>query len=151
MNLALKEAAKAAAENEVPVGAVVVFQNKIIGRGYDRREALKDPTAHAEIIAMKQAALHVGGWRLCDCDLYVTLEPCPMCAGAMILARIRKLFYGARNHKFGAVETHSRLLDIPDFNHRVEVVGGILEENCAEAIRQFFRNKRNAGESSGMK
>ncbi|HQH12036.1 MAG TPA: nucleoside deaminase, partial [Candidatus Sumerlaeota bacterium] len=101
-----------------------------------------DPTAHAEMLALREGAKKIGDWRLADCDLYVTLEPCPMCAGAIILARIRRLVYGAPNHKSGAVQTHCRLLDIETFNHKVEVVSGVLADQSAELLKKFFAAKR---------
>ena len=143
MKEALKEASQALEEDEVPVGAVIVRGAECLARTYDMRESLGDPTAHAEILAIRQAAGKIGDWRLSGCNLYVTLEPCPMCAGAMILARINRLIYGAVNLKSGAVESHVQLLSIPTFNHRVTVTPGIISEECAALLSEFFRKKRN--------
>ena len=139
----MKEASKAAACGEVPVGAVLVRGGELLASRHDLRESTGDPTAHAEILALRDGAKKVGNWRLCECEMYVTLEPCPMCAGAMILARIKRLIYGAPNHKFGGVETHCRLLDITTFNHKVEVTSGVLSEECALPLKKFFREKRS--------
>lgn len=142
MREAIALAREAAAADEVPVGAVVVHAGAIIGRGYDRKMELKDPTAHAEILAMREAATHLGDWRLENCALFVTLEPCPMCAGAALLARLPLIVYGARNDKFGAVETHLQTLDYPRWNHRVRTVGGMLADDCARILTDYFAGKR---------
>ncbi|MGI6160468.1 MAG: nucleoside deaminase [Christensenellales bacterium] len=143
MRLALAEAAKGAEDyGEVPVGAVVVKDGVIIGRAHNFKETLKDPTAHAEILAIKAAAEQVGGWRLDGCDIYVTLEPCPMCAGAIIQARISRIFFGAYDGKAGCCGSLYSLPEDKRFNHRPEVVGGIMEEDCAEMLSRFFLNKR---------
>ncbi len=142
MREALREAGEAFARHEIPVGAVVVLGDECIGRGHDAREETCDPTAHAEILALREAARAIGDWRLEGADLYVTLEPCPMCAGALILSRIRRLVYGAPNHKSGAVASRCRLLDITDFNHSVEVIAGILDEECASLLSRFFTRRR---------
>jgi tRNA(adenine34) deaminase len=142
MKEALKEASHALMEDEVPVGAVIVLGDRCLARTHDRRESTGDPTAHAEILAIRQAAREIGDWRLSGCNLYVTLEPCPMCAGAMILARVKRLIYGAVNLKAGAVESHARILSVPTFNHLVMVTPGILPEECAAPLSQFFQNKR---------
>ena len=143
MALALEEARKAAAADEAPVGAVVIDPDgALVSAAHDERMALRDPTAHAEILALRRAARALGDWRLDGCDLYVTLEPCPMCAGALILARIRRLVYGAPNHKGGAVATHARLLDVETFNHRVEVEAGVLAEECGQVLTDYFRARR---------
>jgi len=142
---ALREAAAAYEAGEVPVGAVVVRERTIIGRGFNQRHTLKDPTAHAEMIAITAAASAVGDWRLSDCDLYVTLEPCTMCAGAIVLARIRRLVFGATDPKAGACGT---LYDIPTderLNHRVEVTGGVLADECGQILTQFFADQRAMG------
>src|SRR5687768_3996632 len=128
---ALELAREAARHNEVPVGAVVVRENEIIGRGRERKIEQSDPTAHAEILALKEAAQYSGDWRLEDCTLVVTLEPCPMCAGAALLARVPRIVYGAKNIKFGAVETHVPLLAYPNWNHEVQTTAGVLAEECA--------------------
>ena len=143
MKQALLEAQKAMEIMEVPIGAVVVKDDEIIGRGYNLRETSKDPTAHAEILAIRQASQAIGGWRLSDCDLYVTIEPCPMCAGAILLSRIRTLVIGAMDAKGGAAGS---LLNIPEderFNHKTEIITGVLEEECSYIMKQFFRELRN--------
>ncbi|NPV29372.1 MAG: nucleoside deaminase [Firmicutes bacterium] len=146
MKEALREARRAAAKGEVPVGAVVVKEGKIIGRGHNLRERLGDPTAHAELLALREAAQVAGGWRLNECTLYVTMEPCPMCAGAAIQARLKRLVYGARDPKGGAAGSCVDLLGQDCFNHRVEVAGGVCEEACARILREFFQFlRRGAG------
>jgi tRNA(adenine34) deaminase len=142
MREALAQACEAAAADEVPVGAVVVRGNQMIARERERKVELSDPTAHAEILALRAAARVCGDWRLEDCALVVTLEPCAMCAGAALLARIPLLVYGAPNEKFGAVQTHVRLLDYGRWNHRVEVVPGVLAAECAAVLREYFARKR---------
>ncbi|MBU5439370.1 tRNA adenosine(34) deaminase TadA [Tissierella sp. MSJ-40] len=143
MKVALEEAKKAYSTYEVPVGAIIVHKNKIIGRGYNKRETLKDPTAHAEILAIKEASEYLGGWRLIDCTMYVTLEPCPMCAGAIVNSRIDKLIIGTRDLKMGCCGTVEDLTNHPKFNHRLEVIFGILEEECSNLMRDFFKELRN--------
>ena len=145
MRLALAEAEQAAREDEVPVGAVIVHRGKVIAQAHNQREQLHDPTAHAEMIAITQAAEALQSWRLDDCTLYVTLEPCPMCAGAILQARISMLVYGARDPKAGAVETLFRLLDDPRLNHRCPSVAGILADECGAALTQFFQRQRQLG------
>ncbi len=142
MKEALEEAKKAYELDEVPIGAVVVKDGKIIGRGHNLREREQDPTLHAEIIAIRQAAAELGSWRLTDCELYVTIEPCPMCAGAILQSRIPRVIYGARDPKAGCAGSLYNLLEDSRFNHRAEVVEGVLEEECAEIIRGYFRQKR---------
>jgi tRNA(adenine34) deaminase len=144
MNEALTEAGEAERKNEIPVGAVIVLDDECIARGHDLRETTKDPTNHAEIISIREAAKKLGDWRLSGCSMYVTLEPCPMCAGALILARIKRLVYGAQNIKFGAVDTHCNILSIPGFNHKVEVASGVMSEACAELLSGFFQRKRSS-------
>jgi len=139
---ALKEAENALAKSEVPVGAVVVKDGEIIARGHNLRETLKDPTAHAEIIAIRESASHLGRWRLNDCTIYVTLEPCAMCAGAMILARIQRLVYGASDPKAGAVDSLMKILSDKRLNHQVEVVSGVLAKECGEILRDLFSSRR---------
>jgi tRNA(adenine34) deaminase len=143
MRAALQEAEKAAELGEVPVGAVAVLAGQIIGRGYNRKERDQDPTAHAELIALKEAAVFVKNWRLIGVTLYCTLEPCPMCAGAMIQARLPRLVYGAKDLRFGADGSILDVLAEPRFNHRVEVVSGVLEVETAEMLQAFFRQLRN--------
>jgi len=145
MRAALREALAAYEAGEVPVGAVIVRQGTIIGRGFNQRETLNDPTAHAEMIAITAAAAGVGDWRLSDCMLYVTLEPCTMCAGAIVLARIKRLVFGATDPKAGACVT---LYEIPTddrLNHRVETVGGVLANDCGQVLTQFFAEQRRQG------
>jgi tRNA(adenine34) deaminase len=131
---------------DVPVGALVTRAGRVIGRGYNQREKLQDPTAHAEMIALTAAAAYVGHWRLEDCTLYVTLEPCPMCAGALVLARLPRLVYGAADPKGGACGSLFTITEDPRLNHRVETVAGILAEPCAELLREFFRRRRALGD-----
>jgi tRNA(adenine34) deaminase len=143
MREAIAEAQAAAALGEVPVGAVVVVDGKIVGRGGNRRESAMDPTAHAEMIAIRQAALAVGGWRLVGATLFVTQEPCPMCAGAIVNARIPRVVFGCDNPKAGAVRTLYRLLEDSRLNHRVEVVRGVLAEECGSLMTSFFKQLRD--------
>jgi len=142
MQEALAEAAAAAALDEVPVGSVIVLDGTVIGRGGNRRESAADPTAHAEILAIRQAAQAVGGWRLVGTTLYVTQEPCPMCAGAIVNARIERVVYGCDNPKAGAVRTLYQLLEDPRLNHRVAVTPNVLAEACASQLRSFFEKLR---------
>ncbi|UXY41299.1 MULTISPECIES: tRNA adenosine(34) deaminase TadA [Granulicatella] len=142
MREALKEAQKAYDQEEVPIGAVVVLNGEIIGRGHNLREKEQDATLHAEIKAIRQANQHLGSWRLEDCELFVTLEPCPMCSGAMILARMKKVVFGAFDPKAGTAGTFMNLLQDSRFNHQVEVEQGVLEEECQEILRSFFKGLR---------
>lgn len=142
MRAALVEARRALEEDEVPVGAVVVHEGRVIGRAHNQRERLKDPTAHAEMIAITQAAAALEGWRLADCTLYVTLEPCLMCAGALVNARVPRVVFGARDPKAGACGSLYRVGVDPRLNHRFEAVGGVLEAECAELLVEFFRPRR---------
>ena len=142
MGIALEEAQKAFEKGEVPVGAVIVKGEDIIGRGYNLVESIKDPTAHAEILAIRQAAETLGGWRLSGCDLYVTVEPCAMCAGAIVLSRISRLFIGTPDPKAGACFSVNNLITDSRLNHQVELSTGILEEECRQLMRQFFRQLR---------
>jgi tRNA(adenine34) deaminase len=146
MRLALEEAEKALANDDVPIAALAVLNGEIIGRGHNRREADQDPTAHAEIIAIRQAAHFIGHWRLEDVTLYCTLEPCAMCAGAMVLARLPRLVYAAADPKTGAGGSVMNLLDHAALNHRVEVEQGLLADEAAEQIRNFFRRLRAEGQ-----
>jgi tRNA(adenine34) deaminase len=154
MRLALREAKAAFEAGEVPIGAVVVYEDseasagRVIAAAHNQREQLRDPTAHAEMIAITQAAEALGNWRLADCTLYVTLEPCPMCAGAIVLARLPRLVYGAADPKAGAVTSLYRLLDDPRLNHRTATVSGVLAEPCGEILSRFFRQKRGKGDSN---
>ncbi len=142
MQLALDLARQAAKNGEVPVGAIIVKDSVIIGRGSNAPIGLHDPTAHAEIIAMRQAAQHLGNYRLVDCTLYVTLEPCAMCSGAMQHARIAKLIYGASDPKTGACGSVINLMDELKLNHHTEVVGGVLAEDCGAVLTAFFKQRR---------
>ena len=141
MNMALELAREAAAEGEVPVGCVIVRKGKVVGRGRNRRETGKTALAHAEIEAIAQACETLGGWRLWECTLYVTLEPCAMCAGAILSARIPRVVYGASDKKYGAVRSVCSLFSM-DFNHHPEVETGILEDECAALMQEFFRDLR---------
>ena len=141
MHQALELAKQAQAEGEVPVGCVIVRKGEIIGRGRNRREAEKSALAHAEVEAIRDACRTLGGWRLWDCELYVTLEPCAMCAGAILSARIPKVIYGARDEKFGAVDSVCSLFSM-EFNHHPEVVSGVCEAQAAELMQEFFRDLR---------
>jgi tRNA(adenine34) deaminase len=146
MQVALREAEKAFEAGEVPVGCVIVHGGKIIARAHNQRETLKDPTAHAEMIALTQAASALEAWRLKGCELYVTLEPCPMCAGALVLARIDRLIFGAPDPKAGACGSLFSIHDDPRLNHRMETLSGVLREQCGEMLSAFFRKKRLAKE-----
>ena len=126
----------------MPIGAVIVKDNQIIGRGYNLRESRMDPTAHAEMIAIRQASEHLNAWRLLDCTLYVTLEPCPMCAGAIVLSRVPRLVYGTRDPKAGCAGTLMNLLQEERFNHRTEVITGVLEDECSGLLSHFFKSLR---------
>lgn len=139
---ALREAEQAAAQGEVPVGAVVVRAGRIVGRGHNRVEALRDPTAHAEILAIGAAGGEGESWRLDDATLYVTLEPCSMCCGAILLARVGRLVFGAADPRAGAVVSTARQLDGNPYRHRVEVVGGVRAEDCGRILSEFFRARR---------
>lgn len=142
MAQALELAEKAAQLGEVPVGALVVLEGEVVGRGWNHPISGHDPTAHAEIAALRDAARQVGNYRLVEADLYVTIEPCTMCSGAIVHARIRRLIYGAPEPKSGVVESRSRILEAPWFNHRVSWVGGVLAEQCSGRISRFFAQRR---------
>ena len=142
MRQALAEARQAASLGEVPVGAVVVCADEIVGRGHNRREVDGDPMAHAEILAIRQAAEEVGNWRLTGCCLYVTLEPCPMCAGALVNSRVERLVFGTRDPKAGYCGSLGNLVADPRLNHRMEVTEGVLAEECSREIREFFSRLR---------
>lgn len=141
MREALLLAAEAARQGEVPVGAVVVRGDEIVGRGYNRREGAKNALAHAELEAIDDACKRLGGWRLWQCDIYVTLEPCPMCAGAIINSRIQNVYYGAEDPKAGSAGSLTNLFDM-QYNHRPSVVSGVLEEECAHILSDFFKKLR---------
>ena len=142
MKAAMKQAKKAAAIEEVPIGCVIVYENKIIGRGYKKRNLKKNTLAHAEIIAMNKASKVIGDWRLEDCTMYVTLEPCPMCAGAIVQARIPKVVIGSMNPKAGCAGSVLNVLQTDGFNHQVEVETGVLGAECSEMLSSFFRELR---------
>ena len=145
MNLAIEQAEQAAIADEVPVGAVIVREGEILASARNEREQLRDPTAHAEMIAITQAANALKSWRLEGCTLYVTLEPCPMCAGAILQARISQVVYGADDPKAGAVKSLYELLNDSRLNHRVEVKSGIMAERCGAMLSNFFQQKRRQG------
>lgn len=150
MRLALEQAEKAYARDEVPIGAVIVNNGQILATAYNEREKNQDPTAHAEIVAIRKAAEKVGHWRLIDAVLYVTLEPCPMCAGAIIQSRIRHLVYGASDPKGGAVDSVIKILKQNLWNHKVEVTAGVLEEECSAILKKYFQAKRAVKNSDNM-
>jgi len=143
MHLALREARRAATEGEVPVGAVVVQDGCVVARAHNRPIHLHDPSAHAEILALRRAARKLGNYRLTGCTLYVTIEPCAMCAGAIVHARVRRVVYGASDPKAGANGSALTVLNHPKLNHQVEVVTGVLAEECAAIVRDFFRGRRH--------
>ena len=144
MQMALQEAEAAAEENEVPVGAIIVHgERRVIASDHNRREQLRDPTAHAEMLTLTQASEALGSWRLDDCTLYVTLEPCPMCAGAILQARIPRVVYGADDPKAGAVQSLFKLLNDVRLNHQCSVVSGVLSEPCGNVLSRFFQRQRN--------
>jgi tRNA(adenine34) deaminase len=144
MQEALKEALKAAVKGEVPVGAVVVKDGKVVGRGHNLTEAKQSALTHAEILALSKAAKKLKSWRLIGCDLYVTLEPCTMCSGAIVLSRINRLFYGTDDPKAGAVISTAKVMNNPKLNHRVRVTGGILKEECSSLLSGFFKELRKS-------
>jgi tRNA(adenine34) deaminase len=148
MREALRQAQKAYEADEVPVGAVVVRAGKIIARACNQVELLKDATAHAEMLALTQAEAAVGDWRLTDCDLYVTKEPCPMCAGALVHTRIRRVIFGCRDPRAGAAGSVINLLQLPSLNHQCEISAGVLQNECAAILQDFFRKRR--GEQGAM-
>ena len=142
MCMALEEAKRAGEEGEVPVGAVLVSGGQVIARGRNRPIAMSDPTAHAEVLALREAAAKVGNYRLPGCTLYVTIEPCAMCAGALLQARVGRLVFGAEDPKAGAVRSLYTLLEDERLNHRVEVTAGVLPQECQEVLHRFFRERR---------
>ncbi len=150
MALAIEQAKLAASLGEVPVGAVLVHQGEVIAAGYNRREIDKDPLAHAELLCIKQASQALGGWRIPDATLYVTLEPCPMCAGGILNARIDRVVYGAKDPKAGSLDSVTQLYQLP-YNWKPQVTGGVLEEDCAELLRQFFAQLRQRRKLSGKR
>ena len=146
MNLALRAAADAWEAGEIPVGAVVFHRDRLVGRAHNQRETLQDPTAHAEILAITQAAAALGSWRLDDCTMYVTLEPCAMCAGALVLSRMSRLVYGAADPKAGACGSVLDVLGCERLNHTVDVASGVLAEECGMILSEFFRQRRRERE-----
>lgn len=143
MTRALELAAQASAAGEVPVGALLVKEGQIVGEGYNQPISGCDPTAHAEVVALRNAAENLGNYRLTGCDLYVTIEPCTMCVGAMIHARVRRIVFGAREPRAGALVSQLQLLDSNHYNHSIDWQGGVLEQDCSHLISEFFRRKRN--------
>ena len=141
MREALKEAKKAYKINEIPVGCVIVLNDKIIARGYNKRESNNQATDHAEIIAIRKASKNLNSWRLDECKMYITLEPCVMCSGAIIQSRIKDVIYGAKDYRFGCHDSIIKLFDV-DFNHKVNIKGSILEEECSKLISNFFKELR---------
>lgn len=142
MRQALQQAAKAREYGEVPIGAVVVYEGSIIARAHNMREMWMDPTAHAELIALREASRVLGGWRLTGCKLYITLEPCPMCTGAVLLARVDEVIYGANEPKFGAAGSIVNLFENERFNHHPQLTSGVLAEECGMILKEFFRERR---------
>ena len=148
MGLALAEARLAAEEGEVPIGAILVKNGEVISRAHNRREKDKDATAHAEMLVIRDACQKLGSWRLSGTTLYVTIEPCPMCAGALVMSRINRLVYGSPDYKAGAVESLFNIVTHPALNHRLEVTAGLRQEECAAAMQAFFRERRRSGASA---
>jgi tRNA(adenine34) deaminase len=142
MRLALREAERALDHDDVPVGAVVVHDGEVVGAGHNEREVRGDPTAHAEMLALRQAAATLGSWRVLDAVMYVTLEPCAMCAGALVLARVPRIVYGARDPKAGAAGSVLDLMDVPQLNHQPQCQGGLLADESSALLRAFFANRR---------
>ncbi len=142
MKLAIQQAQIAEENGDVPIGAVIVYKNQIIGKAYNQREQLNDPTAHAEIIALTQAAAARQSWRLNGCTIYVTLEPCPMCAGALVLSRMDRLVYGCNDPKTGACGSLYNIVQDERLNHRLEVTSGVLQEQCRRQLQEFFAKRR---------
>uniref|UniRef100_A0A7C4TI23 tRNA-specific adenosine deaminase n=1 Tax=candidate division WOR-3 bacterium TaxID=2052148 RepID=A0A7C4TI23_UNCW3 len=149
MSEALKEAQRAFEEDEVPIGAVAVYKNKIIGRGHNRTESLQDPTAHAEILAITAAANTLNSWRLNDVIIYTTIEPCIMCAGALVLARVKRIVFGARDEKFGGCGSVFNIINEEKLNHKIEIVEGILEKEAISLMKIFFKERRKKSDKDG--
>lgn len=147
---ALREAKKAYKKKEVPIGAVIVYKNKIISRGYNLRESKNNSLLHAEVIAIKKACKKLKSWRLDECELYVTLEPCPMCSGAIIQSRIKNIFYGAKDPKSGCVNSKVELFKHGLFNHDVNVAGGLLEGECSQLLKDFFKELRKVDKAKKL-
>jgi len=142
MRVAIEAAGIAEENGDVPIGAVIVYENRIIAKAYNQRQQLQDPTAHAEIIALTQAASFLESWRLHNCTVYVTLEPCPMCAGALVLARMDRLVYGCKDPKAGACGSLYNIVEDGRLNHRLEVMAGVLEKECKQQLQSFFERRR---------
>ena len=149
MKEAIRQAKRGLAIGEVPIGCVIVYQDKIIGRGYNRRKADKNTLSHAELNAIRKASRTMGDWRLDDCEMYVTLEPCQMCSGAIVQARIRKVYIGCDNPKAGCAGSIMNLLQVDAFNHQVEIERGLLEESCSEMLTSFFKELRERSKKKG--
>lgn len=143
MRIALKEAKKAALLDEVPVGAIIVKDDKILARGHNLREKTNDPTSHAEVNVVRKASKKLNSWRLEDCTIYVTVEPCSMCAGTLLQCRIGRIVYGAKDPKGGAIESSLELFNSKNINHHPEIMGGVLDKECSSIISEYFRAKRN--------
>ena len=148
MKEALREAQKAYEKDEVPIGAVAVYKNQVIGRGHNQTEGLKDPTAHAEILAITAAANALSSWRLTNVDIYVTVEPCIMCAGALVLARVKRIVFGARDDKFGGCGSVFNIVNEPKLNHRIAITEGVLRQKSASLMKSFFKRKRKKDKDS---
>jgi tRNA(adenine34) deaminase len=148
MKEALREAQKAYEKDEVPIGAVAVYKNQVIGRGYNQTEGLKDPTAHAEILAITAAANALESWRLNDVEMYTTVEPCIMCAGALVLARVKRIVFGTRDDKFGGCGSVFNIVNEPMLNHRIEITEGVLSDQAASLLKSFFKKKRGNKKNS---
>lgn len=142
MRMAIDQAYIAEENGDVPIGCVIVHQGRVIARAYNQREQLHDPTAHAEIIALTQAAAFIGNWRLHDCTIYVTLEPCPMCAGALVLGRLDRLVYGTDDPKTGAVQSLYNIVQDERLNHRLDVTAGVMQAECRDQLQAFFQRRR---------
>ena len=153
MKMAMKQAKKAASMGEVPIGCVIVYEDKVIGRGYNRRKTDKNTLSHAELTAIKKASTYIGDWRLEGCTMYVTLEPCQMCAGAIVQARMDRVVIATMSPKSGCAGSILNLLDVPQFNHQVEITKGVLEEECSSMLTDFFTDlrKRLKTEKEGIK
>jgi len=149
IQMAMDQAAIAEENGDVPIGAVIVYENSVIAKAYNQREQLSDPTAHAEIIALTQAAAYVGSWRLHGCTIYVTLEPCTMCAGALVLGRLDRLVYGCDDPKTGAVKSLYNIVQDSRLNHTLEVTSGIIAQECSKQLQRFFQKRRN-GKKQGL-
>lgn len=143
MALALKEAKKAKKIDEVPIGAVLVLDGKVIAKGYNKRESTNDPTMHAEIVAIRKACKEFNSWRLVNCTLYVTIEPCSMCAGTLLWSRVKRIVYGANDPKGGALGSSYNLFEQPHLNHHPEITGGVLKDRCSKIVSNYFKSKRN--------